>query len=391
MCCAQDCNYLCPEEANLRHHLIALHDGETNFRCAHCKRVLSPTDADSLIKHFKLHGLHLYKCGNCSFLHHLKHKVERHFNETHPNLSLKLVTVRALEAEPTIDDSSPRTPLVQFVQKVQKPWRCCMCKSRSNTIEDIQNHVLVKHEIDSQYKCALCTFKSNDIEKFEGHFKDVHPNNTVDVISAYCKTDEGKKSEILNVFDTTPLWLRDKPRIRHIRGILFDDSTAQPVKITKKVAKIPSAHLTSPSTSSTDVTLPSTSAEQNSKNLDLSIDAVAKGTADILKFETEQKDIFEMIQKELKGTKVDYLSLMKDDNVIVIDDDEPEIIEVDDLFTTHFDYEDESMSVKQLMERYGSLGTPSETAFKCPLCSSFQSEHIIQFIHHVFKDLNYRR
>lgn len=36
-------------------------------------------------------------------------------------------------------------------------------------------------------------------------------------------------------FDTTPLWSRDKPRVRHIRGILFEeDTTAKKKPITVK-------------------------------------------------------------------------------------------------------------------------------------------------------------
>lgn len=93
-CCAQGCNYICPEEGNLRHHLIALHDDETSFTCVHCKANLTPTDADSLLKHFKFHGLQLYKCCYCSFVHNLKHKVEKHINDGHLDLPNKVITVR---------------------------------------------------------------------------------------------------------------------------------------------------------------------------------------------------------------------------------------------------------------------------------------------------------
>lgn len=93
-CCAEGCNYICPEEANLRHHLIALHDSETSFICVHCKANLTPTDADSLLKHFKLHGLQLYKCCYCNFVHNLKHKVEKHCNDGHLDLPSKVITVR---------------------------------------------------------------------------------------------------------------------------------------------------------------------------------------------------------------------------------------------------------------------------------------------------------
>lgn len=93
-CCALGCQYICPEEANLRHHLIALHSSETSFTCVHCKMNLTPTDTDNLIKHLKLHGLQLFKCYYCAFVHNLKHKVEKHVADNHLDLPCKVITVR---------------------------------------------------------------------------------------------------------------------------------------------------------------------------------------------------------------------------------------------------------------------------------------------------------
>lgn len=152
-----------------------------------------------------------------------------------------------------------------------------MCKTRNNTLEGIQNHVLEKHEIDSQYKCAQCSYKTNDKDTFTSHFKDVHDNKEIDIIYMYRKVEEGpKEDKEEEAFDTTPLWQRDRPRVRHIRGILFDESSAVPVKSPKKLSN----------KSAASVTIKSTILEVpkivGTNNLDLAIESVANGTADIL-------------------------------------------------------------------------------------------------------------
>ncbi|KAJ8936842.1 hypothetical protein NQ314_012158 [Rhamnusium bicolor] len=330
VCCAQGCSYICPEEGNLRHHLIALHDSETSFTCVHCKSDLTPTDADSLIKHFKLHGLQLYKCQYCNVIHYLKHKVEKHVSDVHLDLPVKVITVRLLEAEPKDVTQEPSSSGVQnqstsVTSKVMKPWRCCMCKYRTGSQEGIQNHVLEKHEIDSQFKCALCTYKNNDTEMFTDHFKEAHNNQPVDFIYVYRKMEEEKEKETEVAFDTTPLWQRDRPRVRHIRGILFDDSTPSPTKSPKKPAKVASTPAVTPTPGPSGVkSVPASPGPSTSKNsnIDLSIESVANGTADILQEETSvSDDFFDTVNKLVKDSSED-IAKAKDSVVIIIDDED---------------------------------------------------------------------
>lgn len=167
--------------------------------------------------------------------------------------------------------------------KSQKPWRCCMCKTRSQSIDGIKNHVLDKHEVDSQYKCALCSYKTNEKETFREHFSDAHPQQVIDIIYAYRKVEEGPKcdKDIKN-FDTTPLWQRDRPRVRHIRGILFDESSPAPAKSPKKPVKNPITGHSTPSAGGKTTQL-TPEGPKSYVNLDLSIESVANGTAEVLK------------------------------------------------------------------------------------------------------------
>lgn len=68
-----------------------------------------------------------------------------------------------------------------------KPWCCCMCKFKYSTREDVQAHIIRKHNVDTQYKCTLCAFKSDDEVSCQDHFKVNHPNHTFDIVLMYQK------------------------------------------------------------------------------------------------------------------------------------------------------------------------------------------------------------
>ncbi|XP_019766776.2 uncharacterized protein LOC125504304 [Dendroctonus ponderosae] len=236
VCGAEGCAYLCPEESNLKHHLMALHSDDNNFICAHCKIKIEPNDIEHVMKHFKMHGLHLYKCHYCHFVHHLKHKIEKHSQDSHPDVAAKVDTIRYMESEPQAFTYQDEIATPHSSPTKLKPWCCCMCKSKYNTREDVQAHIIRKHNVDTQYKCTLCAFKSDDEVGCQDHFKDNHPNHTFDIVLMYQKVEEEINEEQNRIrFDTTPLWQRDKHRVRHIRGILFDDSSPQPTKSAKKM------------------------------------------------------------------------------------------------------------------------------------------------------------
>ncbi|XP_023310781.1 uncharacterized protein LOC108911829 [Anoplophora glabripennis] len=441
VCCAHGCSYICPEEGNLRHHLIALHDSETSFTCVHCKADLTPTDADSLIKHFKFHGLQLYKCQYCSFVHNLKHKIEKHISDGHLDLPIKIITVRFMEAEPKDNAQEPSTssaqstPVPPAATKLYKPWRCCMCKYKSGTQEGIQNHVLEKHEVDSQFKCALCTYKTNDKETFTDHFKDTHDNQGIDIIYAYRKMEEDKEKES-ETFDTTPLWQRDRPRVRHIRGILFDEASPAPVKSPKKSKSAtpmpgPSgARAVAPSPGPSGVKAPtptpgssaanSSTPPEATSNLDISIESVVNGTAEILKDSSISDDFFHTVNKIMRESNED-IAKARDSMVIVIEDEDEPIAknkdnkdapvaknratkrkgadvagvskiakisdEIIDLESSGSDSEQDEFSERNLKLRFGGFGMPLWKQFKCPMCNMFKSKRISDFVFHLFKEM----
>lgn len=152
VCGAIGCNYLCLEDTLLKHHLIALHPDETIYYCKHCNVNLCTDkiiNIDVVLKHYKLHDLHLYKCAHCKFVHNLKHKVQRHISERHLDKEMQVIVVRKMECEPEIGAATPAVydkqdaPVVSMV----RPWHCGICKWRTITREEIVAHVEHKHDI----------------------------------------------------------------------------------------------------------------------------------------------------------------------------------------------------------------------------------------------------
>lgn len=87
--------------------------------------------------------------------------------------------------------------------------------------------------------CGVCQYKNSYVKNFENHFATRHPGEAVNMIQVYYKdlpkeqvSNKDSDSDP-NAFDTTPLWSRHMPRVRHIRGILFEDQTVPKASKTK--------------------------------------------------------------------------------------------------------------------------------------------------------------
>ncbi|CAH1971545.1 unnamed protein product [Acanthoscelides obtectus] len=386
-CCADACNYICPEEGNLRHHIDALHADEAALkcRCTHCGVDLGAgADADAILRHLKLHGRQLYRCSRCDFVHNQRHKVERHVADVHAGeITAKVVVVRNMESEPVDSDTSQPstssagagTATSSKPSKPWRPWRCCFCKYRCQNEDSMRQHCMEKHDVDCQYKCALCSFKTNDKSAFQQHFAADHDNRPIDTVCVYVYLEDQPKEQEQNPeFDTTPLWQRDRPRVRHIRGILFDESsppsskskkgsktssapvtpdTSQPGPSTSRCSTPLSKGLTTPSKTSKSPTKPCksisrqqslTEQETTRTNLDSSIDAVvaaasAKSTSDASsRLSDKVTDIIEKCTNEIAKERDDETKFVlakiseeqKDTGVIVIHDEDYEPTEKTD-------------------------------------------------------------
>lgn len=203
VCGADSCNYLCPEESMLRRHLTTFHSAESNYTCLHCNSKLfedKVINVDLILKHLKLHDNHLYGCALCKFIHNLKHKVERHLADKHPDKTQAFVTIRELGKETEGGEAGSVAPAAEK-EEAKKPWRCGMCKFRCADIEDVKTHTQVKHNVAAKQKCALCEFGSEDVASFGKHFEASHSGHSVDVIVTYYKEDEVQQVRFVHIFN----------------------------------------------------------------------------------------------------------------------------------------------------------------------------------------------
>lgn len=474
VCGAANCNYLCLEESMLRHHLIALHTTEQEYMCQHCLTNLSTEksliNVDAILKHLKLHDTSLYSCLHCKFINNLKHKLERHMSDKHPDKPGTFTVVREAETESIVQEQSKDQP---------KVWKCGMCKQRKATKMDISIHAKLTHNISAQYKCSLCSYESSDSSTFKSHFNEKHAGQLEDIIQVFFRDGElFQTPEVQGQFDTTPLWSRDKLRIKHIRGILLDDSGKIPKKPSIKIStdtiskeekssrpetltrKLSTEALVK-NTKKTD-TEPALSQETPKKQFDLRpkrsidyenktpeiivkkpmnmahmqeiIDSVAKGqTLDEpatkkLKLTDKELPILASLSSAITITKSKKRSAPVDENMPVADLEMPTLIQISPeskkqkLISTSpppltpitlskpqennsFDQYNEDASnlesdsildvedidLDEEMGLFGPYGKPLNGNYFCPLCNKVRTKVAVDFVNHLYEELEYSR
>lgn len=224
--------------------------------------------------------------------------------------------------------------------------------------------------LDQQYKCPLCTYKSSTKDTFTTHYAEKHPGNPIDIITAYYNADDNENKSTVSkpevpTFDTTPLWQRDRQRVRHIRGILFEESSKLPKKGPIKLQQMDTV-------------------VKMQDNLDRAIEAVvnAKDTTtkesdfDNEKIEALDKQIDDVlnniVSKRVAGddAKADTAE-KKDDSVIVI--------------------EDEGGEEDEVMGTFGPFGKPLNNKFSCPLCAKFNTSNTDMIRFHLYEELQHYR
>lgn len=199
-------------------------------------------------------------------------------------------------------------------------------------------------------------------------------------------------------FDTTPLWQRNKDRVRHIRGILFDESGKIPKKSLLKTTTVPTMD-----------------------NLDRAIEAVASGSgqeqisepkvAKAIKGEIVKKppnlkkeslnarrenitkstnELIARIGKAIKENtdKVRYKRKRVDNDVIVVDEEESKSVDEDESKENEGEAQ---VQGDELMGTFGPFGEPFNNKYLCPLCAKMKTRNPQQMRHHLYDELQYRR
>ncbi|XP_019889550.2 uncharacterized protein LOC105286402 isoform X2 [Ooceraea biroi] len=397
VCGVAECNYLTVDEAMLRYHLKALHSEEPYFRCPHCPPPISGQESqniaiDKMGVHLKMHDTRLYKCSHCNHHHYHsvemspRHVVERHLTDKHPEKRPFVKVIRELDGTENSQQSSQEEAEEEVPDPNGNHWKCNLCDFKCIYKADISTHATTVHDENSQYKCTLCTFKTNAKILVEQHMSSKHVNDSnVDYITVYQKikgiskrnaeaTEQGGQEE---PFDTTPLWTRSMPRIRHIRGILLEEEIES---LTMNEAPVSSASKVSLGKRKSDVDVFTKSAKIKSTGKSASLDENSRQSNEKSKRSLSCEKLYGDGEGDEQATKKSAQSRISLHNV---DAKSPKNLKVD--ATELSDVSDSDVG------RFGPYGKPDGNLYICTLCNHFKTKYKHDMRDHLYRELNYAR
>ncbi|XP_024944718.1 uncharacterized protein LOC107271692 isoform X4 [Cephus cinctus] len=390
VCGVAECNYLTVDEAMLRYHLKALHSEEPYFRCPHCPPPVPGQESqniaiDKMGIHLKMHDTRLYKCSHCNHHHYHRHVVERHLTDKHSEKRPFVKVIRELESNENYHLNQEET-----TQDVPDPdgnnWKCNICDFKCVYKAQMNTHVARNHNEKAQFKCNLCPYKTNAKVNFSQHASVKHtcePKTCCTMTYQRIKgvprkstegtVEQGSQDE---PFDTTPLWRRDMPRVRHIRGILLEDendtwtseSSSKPgkrksdVDISTRPAKIRPGKSASLDGSKPSEDKPTRSASCEKRITD---------TEDTARISKTRNTVKSQISDEF----VNHVEVSPKDNAKVQSSVSEEFSELSD----------------SDMGQFGPYGKPLGNMFVCTLCNQFKSRYKHDMRDHLFRELKYAR
>ena len=249
-----DCNYVTVDTIMLLSHMDHLHpEFNHNYRCPHCQNnnpdantkdlddeKIHPNNVvvpfEDVEFHLRCHGDLLFKCFHCPYYNWQKRIAEKHVQEAHPGAKIFVRDVR-MEAEQIKKnkilnqqeelnrmkklDSKPEV-VVKYL-----PYKCGLCDLAAETIEVIREHCSTVHEIKNQFKCLFCDTASDNKSEMENHCDQKHSTSVL--MRIFYVDGTGTSTVTSSTFDPAleekrePLWRRDMPGLKHIRGILYEE------------------------------------------------------------------------------------------------------------------------------------------------------------------------
>lgn len=300
-----------------------------------------------------------------------RHVVERHLSDKHAEKRPFVKVIRELE-----NTENNQQPLQEEIEEeVPDPdgnhWKCNICDYKCVYKAEMVNHTTVTHDEKCQYKCTSCSFKTSGKIMFEQHMNSKHPNDpTVDYILIYQRIKGVNKRPTENVeqgiqeepFDTTPLWRRDMPRIRHIRGILLEEEDEVSSESSLKTGKRKS-----------DLEL------QSSKPA-----KIKPGKSGSLDDSKQIKD------KSKRSVSCDKVSTEVSNVNDPVPNTEGKPTEIKSKETKGKPVEDVDFNESDV-GRFGQYGKPDGNMYVCTLCSQFKTKYKHDMRDHLYRELNYAR
>ncbi|KAK2585474.1 hypothetical protein KPH14_010131 [Odynerus spinipes] len=385
VCSVAECNYLTVDEAMLRYHLKALHSDEQYFRCPHCPQPPPGQEAqniaiDKMGVHLKMHDTRLYKCSHCNHHHYHRHIIERHLSDKHPEKRPFVKVIRELENTENIQQPTQDEVEEDIPDPDGNHWKCNICEYKCVYKVEMVTHASISHDEKNQFKCTACSFKTSGKVLFEQHITSKHLNDSnADYIMVYQRIkgvnkrygDSAEQGGQDEPFDTTPLWRRDMPRVRHIRGILLEDEEdSAGTEISMKAVKRKS-----------DTDLVSTKPAKIKHGKSVSLD--------------ENKHCKEKSKRSLSCEKI-YIEMNNSD-----DRDKSNTSKSTSASNTNKALENtaskENLSIElndfndSDVGRFGPYGKPVGNMYFCTLCDQYKTKYKHDMRDHLYRELNYAR
>ncbi|XP_011707747.1 PREDICTED: uncharacterized protein LOC105462666 isoform X3 [Wasmannia auropunctata] len=372
VCGVAECNYLTVDEAMLRCHLKALHSEESYFRCPHCPAPPPGQEnqniaIDKMGIHLKMHDTRLYKCSHCNHHHYQRHVVERHLTDKHPEKRPFVKVVREIENTDNVQQPVQEETEEEIPDPDGNHWKCNLCNFKCVYKADAAVHADTVHGESCQYKCTMCTYKTNGKMILEQHInsKHVYDGNT-DYTMVYQRikgvnkrSTEATEQSVQQdePFDTTPLWSRNMPRVRHIRGILLEEE------------------IEAPATSEPSTTSKVYFGKRRSDAEFVTRPAKIKATGKSTSLDDNDKQSKEKSKRSLscdgaEGEGVAGIKSARDSKT-----DAGELSDVND----------------SDVGRFGPYGKPDDNMYVCTLCNHFKTKYKHDMRDHLYRELNYPR
>ncbi len=106
---------------------------------------------------------------------------------------------------------------------VYQPYKCGLCDLAHEDIQGIREHCKNIHEVEHQFKCSVCDTSSDNRAEIEAHCE-AKKVNLMRIFYADPSSNPATQALLLLLEEKRePLWRRDMPGLKHIRGILYED------------------------------------------------------------------------------------------------------------------------------------------------------------------------
>lgn len=328
-----------------------------------------------------------------SFAMSSRYVVERHLADKHSEKRPFVKVIRELENTDNVQQQPIQTeePEDETPDPDGNHWKCNHCDFKCVYKADASAHAETVHDESCQFKCTLCKFKTNGKIFMEQHINNKHAyDSNADYAVAYhrIKGVNKRNSEVAEQsgqdepFDTTPLWSRSMPRIRHIRGILLEEE----IETTAEAS--PATTKASLGKRKSDTEISNRPAKIRFCEKSGSLDENVKYSKEKLKrsFSCEKlsrdSESEEQIEKEGAQSKTDSRDVTDKKYL-------SRNLQIAKL-TEHIKTDAAEMNDLDLGQ-FGPYGKPDGNMYVCTLCNYFKTKYKHDMRDHLYRELKYSR